>query len=71
LTTFDVPDRNHLESVVSLYDTELQDYGNPPINYDYSAPPYDPLQHRLIVQADSKSAGHLDRDLAAGTTMLR
>ena len=67
MTTFDVAGASHLESVLSLYDTEAQDYSNPPINYNYSSPPYDPLQHRLMVQVDSQSSGYVDRELAAGT----
>ncbi len=70
LATFDVAGASHLESVVLLYDTELQDFNNPPINYNYTAPPFDPLEHRLMAQVDaaaSGSSGYLDRDLAAGT----
>ena len=70
LATFDVPGASHLDSIVSLYDTEAQDYSNPPINYNYSAAPFDPLQHRLMSQVDaaaSGSPGYMDRQLAAGT----
>ncbi len=67
LATFNVAGASNLDSVISLYDTEAQDYTNPPINYNYDAAPYDPLQHRLMVQIDSESSGSIDRQLAAGT----
>ena len=70
LTTLDATGGSHLDSVVSLYDTEAQNYSNPPINYNYNSPPFDPLQHRLMSQVDtaaSGSPGVIERDLAAGT----
>jgi hypothetical protein len=71
LTTLDVGGESRLDGVVSLYDTEAQDFLNPPINYNYSAPPFDPMGHRLMAQVDtaptSDSSAYIDRDLAPGT----
>jgi hypothetical protein len=61
LVTFDRAVGNHLNSVVSLYDSEAL---HPFYPLSYTAPPFDPQQHRLLAQVDtsaSQTPGYIDR----------
>jgi hypothetical protein len=67
LATFDVPGGNHLDAILSLFDSEAID---PYYPLSFSAPPYDPQQHRLLTQVEATPGGppvSAERELAAGT----
>ncbi len=67
LATLDKPGGQHLDSVVSLFDSEAFDPFYP---LSFTAPPFDPQQHRLLSQVETGPDGMpvtLDRQLAAGT----
>jgi hypothetical protein len=64
LTVFDAVDGNHLNGVLSLYNSEAFDPFYP---LSFSAPPFNPQQHRLLAQTETAS---LTRSLAAGTYYL-
>jgi hypothetical protein len=63
LATFDATGGNHLNGVLSLYNTNPLDPFYP---LSFTAPPFDPQQHRLLAQEDAATAP-LERKLAAGT----
>ncbi len=67
LETLDRAGGQHLNSVVSLFDSEALD---PFYNLSLTAPPFDPQQHRLLAQLTMAPDGTpvaLERQLAAGT----
>lgn len=67
LASFDVAGGTHLNSVVSLFQTEAF---NPFYSLSDTAPPFEPQQYRMLDQVETTSAttpGSIERQLAAGT----